>query len=1590
MDTSTISVSEIFENASDGFAFVDIEGKVLDVNLKALEIYGGPGEELIGAHFSELGLFPSGEESPLLDNFQRPLAGTKALTSIRITNKKGKRIDLEYSITPYAAGDQQGILVLLRDVTDRKRLEEALPASEENYRGIVEAAPDGIVTMDKKGNITSMNPAFERLSGFKEKEILGLHFSKLPTIRKRDLPKHLKTFASMKLGRVPKPFKIKWVHKDGTEHSAEIRANALRRGKKIVGFQAITRDITGQQKSIDALEESEERFRGLAQAALDSIITMDGTGLVTFWNKAAEKTYGYTSEEAVGKELLELTIPERHRDAARKGFENYFKTGKGRVIGETVEVLALRKNGNEFPIELSVSPMKIKGEWQSVAMARDITERKKAEKAVRDSKERLSLFMDSATDGFTLFDSELNLVDVNMATLGLDPRVKKEDVIGTHITKLIPDVKETGRYEKYREVMRTGEPFLFRNTYAHPDFGERYLDVKAFRVGGGLGLISTDITEKEKSEQALRESEEKYRDLVDNALVGIYQTTLKGELLYVNEALARIFRFDSPEEMMSKGALPRYKDLERRKVLLESLRNEGSVRDFEIDVVTRTGKTKHILVDAKLEGDVFSGMVVDITEKKKSEQALMESEEKYRSLVERAGAGIVKADIEGRLTFVNRELSKLIGYSEEELLGESFIDFIHPDDQGKVLETFMGTFQDSENVQSIEFRVFHKAGHTVHLLSKHTALVQDGEIAGFNAIISDITERKLAEQASQENESRLKEAQRMADLGDWDWDLTTDTVTLSDEMYKIVGVEKDKITASPEIFAEIVHPDDQWILSQGSFEDSFQSGVIETEYRIIDQTTGDVKHIHVRGKVDFDVSEEPVRIRGTFQDITERKKAEEILSKRTYDLGKRYKELNCLYTISKMAEISDLSIDELLQGVVDSIPPSWQYPEVTSATIELEDWDISVGTPSEAVSSLSSDIFVDERKAGKVTVSYTEKKPPEDEGPFFSEERALINAIAEELGRICEKRQAQDELKRIEWLLRPRSVSEVPSEPTYGDLTQMNTFRLILDSVGKDILTDIASDYLGLLESSGAIYESNGDYALGIFSSNWCRFLDNASRELCKTEDNREALVCGKWLCHESCWNDASKVSIDTGLPTDIKCNGGIRLYAVPIHTGGKIVGSINFGYGDPPTDPEKLQEIADKYGVPVKKLQELAALYESRPRFVIDVAKSRLQAQAGLVGEIIERKQTEDELRRSDERFKIMFDYAPDSYVLTDQEGVLIDGNRASEKLLGFTKDDALGKNLLDLGVIPEDQIEKTMENLLKTIEGQSTGPDEVELISKDGEKVIIETRTFPVTIDGKDMVLATGRDITKQKQVENAKNNLLSNISHELRTPLTSIEGYTKFMLSGKLGEVPEKHKKCLDVIDEESGRLKILIDNFLDLMTIDAEGLRMKLRQIAVPDVIESLVSTLNLELEMKGISFSTDIGPDTGFIWGDENRLHQLFSNLLSNAIKFTPQGGSIEVRSREEDSSIIIEVEDTGVGISAKELPYVFSRFYQVDGSPSRKYGGVGLGLAICNEIVEAHGGHMEVESEPGKGSIFRVELPKYTEVLHGEEEDSGG
>ena len=244
----------------------------------------------------------------------------------------------------------------------------------------------------------------------------------------------------------------------------------------------------------------------------------------------------------------------------------------------------------------------------------------------------------------------------------------------------------------------------------------------------------------------------------------------------------------------------------------------------------------------------------------------------------------------------------------------------------------------------------------------------------------------------------------------------------------------------------------------------------------------------------------------------------------------------------------------------------------------------------------------------------------------------LREEIAERRGAEDALKETKKELEALEWMLRQKEVMTGSFEPSYGDITEVNTNRTILDALGAETLRSIINEFMGMLETSSVVYEINGDYAAGIFSSNWCQLMDGASYKLCGTDDLVQALSSGQWLCHQSCWLEATKPAIESGLPNDIACQGGIHIYAVPIRMGDKVIGGINFGYGTPPTDQEKLTALAKKYHIDIRQLSKLAGEYQERPRFVIDLAKSRLGDAAKLIGLLVTQKHVEDALRRSQE----------------------------------------------------------------------------------------------------------------------------------------------------------------------------------------------------------------------------------------------------------------------------------------------------------------------------------------------------------------------
>ena len=232
---------------------------------------------------------------------------------------------------------------------------------------------------------------------------------------------------------------------------------------------------------------------------------------------------------------------------------------------------------------------------------------------------------------------------------------------------------------------------------------------------------------------------------------------------------------------------------------------------------------------------------------------------------------------------------------------------------------------------------------------------------------------------------------------------------------------------------------------------------------------------------------------------------------------------------------------------------------------------------------------------------------------------------------------------------------------------------------------------------------------------------------------------------------------------------------------------------------------------------------------------------------------------------------------------------------------------------------------------------------------------------------------DITKLVRLEEIRKDFVANVSHELRTPITSIKGFTETLLDGAMNE-PAIMKEFLEIIQKESNRLHLLIDDLLELSAIERENFSLQFGHVELLELMNDALKIVSGSLERKKMDINLDIA-DEIVIEGDASRLIQVMVNLLSNAINYSKEQTKITVSVKKIAGNAIIEVQDEGIGIEQIELARLFERFYRVDRARSRDSGGTGLGLAIVKHLVEAHSGTVEVESTIGVGTLIRICLP---------------
>lgn len=326
---------------------------------------------------------------------------------------------------------------------------------------------------------------------------------------------------------------------------------------------------------------------------------------------------------------------------------------------------------------------------------------------------------------------------------------------------------------------------------------------------------------------------------------------------------------------------------------------------------------------------------------------------------------------------------------------------------------------------------------------------------------------------------------------------------------------------------------------------------------------------------------------------------------------------------------------------------------------------------------------------------------------------------------------------------------------------------------------------------------------------------------------------------------------------------------------------------------------------------------------------------------------------------------------VVVGPDGKVLMMNPAAEKLLGVNKKEKVGKP------INEDLREEQLITLTK--KNKDTGGKEIELSSESDEtKKILRASSAIIENENGETVgmVSVLSDITRQKELERMKTGFVASVSHELRTPLIAIDKSIQLILSKTTGALSETQEQFLTIADRNLKRLSRLIDDLLDMSKLEAGKMTLKRQPADLGKIVADSVFALENWAKSKSITIAKVVDDNLPQVNVDADRLTQILNNLIGNAIKFTPAQGTITVTANaKKPGEVELSVHDTGIGISAENLPKVFDKFYQVGERISTDISGTGLGLSIVKELVELHGGKIWVESEKGQGATFAFILP---------------
>ncbi|KAA3662260.1 MAG: PAS domain S-box protein, partial [Chloroflexi bacterium] len=656
----------------------------------------------------------------------------------------------------------------------------------------------------------------------------------------------------------------------------------------------INLDVSSRRQAEQALRESEQRFRGVLEQSQDGIAVNDEKGILITWNATMEKISGLPVADVLGRPIwdvqYQMLAPEDQFEERRKGLQiglqSFLETGTSPWANQLLEREYMRPDGKKLYVQGITFPIQTERGFMLGSITRDISSQKQAEQALRKSEENYRTLFDEASDAILVLDVQSNILDVNKRTselLGIshdellqrnaleflhEDDVKNKD----HEATLAPLMAGKTIQSDYRLQREDG-------SYVPTELSTKMLDENRFLN------IARDLTERLAAEKALRESEERYRLLVDESpyAIGIHQ---EGKIVYMNPAAVCLLGAKTADELVGLPIeqIIAHENWEAAQARIERmlqgetglyptedryLRLDGVVVPVEVTAVPFTHKGK----------PAIQVIALDISQRKQAEQGLAEALAKWESLVQNAPNFIAILDRDYRLQYVNHIQP---GFQREDVIGSSTFAYADPEYHDTIRQKIDHVFHTGE---AVRYEILGQGPHgeTTWYETWVGPLIMDGAIAFVTLISSEITERKQTEEALQQQQERLEEAEKFAKLGSWDLPVGSSDGWWSKQMFELLGFNPTMGIPDIEDYLAAIHPDDRYLvknaltmMSQGQEPDS--------EVYRSNPERGSLRYFRPTVHCQKDAEGNPVKFVGTLLDITERKLADDALQQYTQRL----------------------------------------------------------------------------------------------------------------------------------------------------------------------------------------------------------------------------------------------------------------------------------------------------------------------------------------------------------------------------------------------------------------------------------------------------------------------------------------------------------------------------------------------------------------------------------------------------------------------------------------------------------------------------------------------------------------------------------